>query len=114
MPSAAMIARKMDVPVIPINIRARNSALFYLFDLIHPTLRDITLFHETLNKDRQPFRLTIGRPIAPANLPAASADAIGQLQEITLGLPGAGQRAVGLIDATRRPALGRRRSSATI
>lgn len=114
MPSAAMIARKMDVPVIPINIRARNSALFYLFDLIHPTLRDITLFHETLNKDRQPFRLTIGRPIAPANLPAASSDAIGQLQEITLGLPGAGQRAVGLIDATRRPALGRRRSSAPV
>ena len=39
MASAAMIARKFDLPVIPLNIRARNSALFYLFDLIHPTLR---------------------------------------------------------------------------
>ena len=55
MTSAAMIARKFDVPVIPVNIRARNSWLFYLFDLLHPTLRDITLFHETLNKHRQPF-----------------------------------------------------------
>ena len=49
-----------DLPVIPVNIRARNSALFYLFDFIHPTLRDITLFHETLNKHRQPYRITVG------------------------------------------------------
>ena len=52
--SAAMLARMFDLPVIPVNVRARNSALFYLFDLIHPSLRDITLFHETLNKARQP------------------------------------------------------------
>ena len=65
MPSAAMIARKFDLPVIPVNIRARNSILFYLFDLMHPTLRDITLFHETLNKDRQPYRVAIGAPILP-------------------------------------------------
>jgi putative hemolysin len=46
--------------------------LFYLFDLIHPTLRDITLFHETLNKDRQPYVVTIGEEISPASLPASS------------------------------------------
>ena len=32
MASAAMLARKFDLPVIPVNIRARNSVLFYLFD----------------------------------------------------------------------------------
>ncbi len=39
MASAAMLARKFELPVIPVNIRARNSVLFYLFDLIHPTAR---------------------------------------------------------------------------
>jgi putative hemolysin len=76
MASAAMIARKFDLPVIPVNLRARNSALFYLFDLIHPTLRDITLFHETLNKARQPYRVTVGAPIPAAALPATSDEAI--------------------------------------
>lgn len=86
MASAAMIARRFSLPVIPVNIRARNSALFYLFDLIHPTLRDITLFHETLNKDRQPFRIAIGEPISPAALPAKSEDGIELLRRTTLAL----------------------------
>jgi len=107
MPSAAMIARKFDVPVIPVNIRARNSALFYLFDLIHPTLRDITLFHETLNKARQPFRVTVGRPIPAAVLPDTSAEGIARLKEATLALAGPDRRAVSLVDMTRRPAWAR-------
>ena len=53
MASGAMMARKFNLPVIPLHVTARNSALFYLFDRIHPTLRDITLFHEVLNKTRQ-------------------------------------------------------------
>jgi putative hemolysin len=69
MSSAAALARKFDLPVIPVHIRARNSALYYLFDAIHPTLRDITLFHETLNKASQPYLVTIGAPIAAADLP---------------------------------------------
>jgi putative hemolysin len=88
MPSAAMIARKFDVPVIPLNIRARNSVLFYLFDLIHPTLRDITLFHEVLNKRHQPYRLAVGAPIDPATLPSGSTEAIEVLRERTLELGG--------------------------
>lgn len=104
MPSAAMIARKFDLPVIPMNIRARNSALFYLFDLIHPTLRDITLFHETLNKDRQPFRLTVGEPISGASLPAQSEDGIAVLRRATLALGGTHAPAVSLVDSSRKPA----------
>lgn len=85
-PSAAMIARKFDAPVIPVHIQARNSALFYLLDLIHPTLRDITLFHETLNKDRQPYKISIGASINPRTLPARSANAIAILRQETLAL----------------------------
>lgn len=84
MTSAAMIARKFDVPIIPVNIQARNSILFYLFDLLHPTLRDITLFHETLNKGHQPYRLTIGEPIAPHVLPTSSDAATQILKRVTL------------------------------
>lgn len=103
MASAAMIARKFELPVIPINIRARNSALFYLFDLIHPTLRDITLFHETLNKARQPFRVAIGEPVSPSALPARSEDGIEMLRRATLALGGPKGPGVSLVDATRRP-----------
>ncbi len=103
MASAAMIARKFDLPVIPVNIRARNSWVFYLFDVIHPTLRDITLFHETLNKDRQPFRITLGEPISPTALPARSEDGIEMLRRATLALGGRNAPAVSLVDATRRP-----------
>ncbi|MEM9709434.1 MAG: 1-acyl-sn-glycerol-3-phosphate acyltransferase [Pseudomonadota bacterium] len=103
MASAAMIARKFDLPVIPINIRARNSALFYFFDLIHPTLRDITLFHETLNKGRQPYRITVGAPIRPADLSAKSEEGILALRKATLRLGGRHAPKVSLVDVSRRP-----------
>ena len=86
MHSAAMIARKYQLPVIPIHLRARNSALFYAFDALHPTLRDITLFYETLNKDRQAFDVRIGTPIPAEDLPTDPASAIARLRADTLAL----------------------------
>ncbi|MCV6592195.1 MAG: 1-acyl-sn-glycerol-3-phosphate acyltransferase [Silicimonas sp.] len=103
MASAAMIARKFDLPVIPLNIRARNSVLFYLFDRIHPSLRDITLFHETLNKHRQPYRLSFGEPISPGALPAPSDQAIDRLKAETLALGGADAPTVSLVHSSRKP-----------
>ena len=105
MSSAAGLARKYELPVIPVNIRARNSALFYLFDLIHPSLRDITLFHETLNKDRQPFQITVGEAISPSALPDSAEAATALLRKTTLALGESGEPAVSLIKATRRPLL---------
>lgn len=101
MASAAMLARKFDLPVIPVNIQARNSALFYLFDLIHPTLRDITLFHETLNKARQPFKVTVGEPISAASIPRNSEDGIEMLRKATLALGGKDAPTVNLISTSR-------------
>ncbi|QUS35584.1 lysophospholipid acyltransferase family protein [Falsirhodobacter algicola] len=105
MASAAMIARKFDVPVIPLNIRARNSTLFYLFDLIHPTLRDITLFHEVLNKHRQPYRVTVGHPIAADRISARSEEGIEMLRAETLALGGEHAPAVSLVQMTRLPGM---------
>ncbi len=88
MASAAMLARKYGLPVIPLHITARNSALFYLFDRIHPTLRDITLFHEVLNKRHQPYRINVGAPIDAAALPSDTAAATEVLRARTLELGG--------------------------
>jgi len=88
MASAAMLARKYNLPVVPLHITARNSALFYLFDRIHPTLRDITLFHEVLNKRHQPYRITVGAPIDPATLPSGTVEATEVLRARTLELGG--------------------------
>jgi len=87
MASAATIAKKFDVPVIPLQIRARNSTLFYLLDILHPTLRDVTLFNEVLNKASQPYRVTIGAPIPASALPTRSEDGIQMLREAVLSLP---------------------------
>ncbi|RMC33003.1 glycerol acyltransferase [Paracoccus alkanivorans] len=97
MASAAMIARKFGVPVIPLNIRARNSLLFYLLDAIHPTLRDVTLFNEVLNKAGQSYRITIGQPIDPASLPRSSEEAIAVLRDAALSLPAPGSDAARLM-----------------
>ena len=104
MASAAMIARKFDVPVIPVNIRARNSALFYAFDMLHETLRDITLFHEMLNKDRQHYRISVGQPISPKVLSGNSEEAIAFLKDATLSLGGSREKSLPLV-GDWRPAL---------
>jgi putative hemolysin len=86
MTSAASLARKFSLPVVPVRIHARNSALFYLFDAIHPTLRDITLFHETLNKAHAPFRVAIGPAIGPSDLPPDPAAATAVLRRAVMAL----------------------------
>jgi len=86
MPSAAILARKFEMPVIPVHIHARNSYLYYLFDLLHPSLRDITLFHETINKANTVFQVTIGAPISPAKLTGDAQRDIGWLKQQVLAL----------------------------
>jgi putative hemolysin len=44
------------------------STLFHLFNRVSTELRDITLFHELLNKRKKPFRLSVGKPIPPTRL----------------------------------------------
>lgn len=71
--SAAMLAKKYDVPIIPMQIRARNSWLYYIFAKTNAELRDITLFRELINKRRQMFRIKIGSP-ANASMLSKNAD----------------------------------------
>jgi len=67
-PTAASLARKYQAPVVPIHVAGPTSRLFHLFDRISPELRDITLFHELLNKRRKTFQLNVGKPISPSRI----------------------------------------------
>jgi putative hemolysin len=68
-PSAFSVARKYEAPILPIHVEGPASHLFHLFHQVSAELRDITLFHELLNKRGRTFRLTVGPPIEPGDLP---------------------------------------------
>ncbi len=59
-PSAVSLARKYETPVAPIHVSGPWSSLFHFFNRFSTELRDVTLFHEFLNKRGREFRLIIG------------------------------------------------------
>lgn len=63
LPTAVTLARKNRAPITPLHINGRNSALYYRFCNLNRELRDITLFHELLNKQGDKFHLTFGPQI---------------------------------------------------
>jgi len=74
-PSAVSLARKHKAPIIPIHVVGPYPFFFHTFDRISKELRDITLFHELLNKEGRQFDIVIGRPIQPEAL-AGDAEAM--------------------------------------
>ena len=78
--TAVTLARKFEAPILPVHIRARNSALFYALSQVSAELRDVTIFNELLNKRGRRFELTFGDLIDPADLPADAGEAVGLLQ----------------------------------
>ena len=63
MPTAISVAVKYAAPIVPVHVEGPWATLFHFFDRFSPELRDITLFHELLNKKGRRFRITIGKPI---------------------------------------------------
>lgn len=63
MTSALALARKYDVPIVPMHMEGCNSRLFYLLSKISLQLRDMTLFKELLNKRHARYHVTFGKPI---------------------------------------------------
>ncbi|MGZ9201948.1 MAG: 1-acyl-sn-glycerol-3-phosphate acyltransferase [Caulobacteraceae bacterium] len=64
-PTAASLARKNRAPILPVHIDGPASVLFQTFDRVSEQLRDVTLFHEMLNKTGKRFRVVFGTPIPP-------------------------------------------------
>jgi len=65
MASAVSLARRHRAPILPMHLDGPPSTLFRLLDHVSDELRDITLFHELLNKRGGRFRLVAGPPIPP-------------------------------------------------
>lgn len=84
-PTAVSLARRYAAPIVPVHMTGPASTLFHLFDRFSRELRDITLFHEMLNKAGKPFHLTIGRPIPPE---AFSPDAVAETRRLKTFIEG--------------------------
>lgn len=65
MPTAASLARKYALPIVPVHMSGPYSFWFHTFAKFSAELRDITLFHELLNKQGKTYRLRFG-PIIPS------------------------------------------------
>jgi len=73
--SAVSLARRYDTPILPLHVAGPWSGLFHFFNRFSTELRDITLFHELLNKRGRAFSLTLGAPVAPDALEGEAAEA---------------------------------------
>lgn len=67
-PTAVSLAQKYQAPIVPIHVAGPNAFWFHLFDRFSKELRDITLFHELLNKAGKRFDLTVGQAIDPTKI----------------------------------------------
>ena len=66
------------------HVVSRNSGLFYWLAKHSTELRDMTIFHELLNKKRQTFSFTIGHPISPDDLDGDPMDVTKALEDHTV------------------------------
>lgn len=88
MTSAVSIARRYDAPILPFHLAGPWSALFHFFHGISDELRDITLFHELLNKRGRVFSLTAGPLILPTALGGDPVEITARLKAyVEVGLP---------------------------
>jgi putative hemolysin len=82
--SAVGLAKKYNLPILPIHMRARNSGLFYWFAKWSTELRDMTVFHELLNKKGNRFDVTVGQLIPPDQLDGDLTDVTKALENHTV------------------------------
>ena len=79
--SAVTLAKKQNVPIVPAHVDARNSALFYWFANGGFTeMRDMTVFHELLNKRGKRFGVRFGPVIPQEDLTGETAELTAKLQ----------------------------------
>jgi putative hemolysin len=82
-PTTASLARKYGAPVVPMYVTGPYSRLFHLFDRISHELRDVTLFHELLNKAGKRFGVDVGLPIPAERLDVDATRATEALKTFT-------------------------------
>lgn len=82
--SVVALARRYRVPIVTARLSARNSGLFYLMSRFSHELRDMTVFHELLNKKKSPFEIIVGKPILPDQIEGDASEVAARLQKYTL------------------------------
>lgn len=82
--SVAILAKKYDAAIVPAKITARNSWLYYWFWKLNEELRDMTLFHELLNKKQKRYDLVFGNAIPADQLGGDATDVTAALQSYTV------------------------------
>ena len=78
--SAVALARRYRTPIVPMHVTGPYSFLFHLFGRFSKELRDITLFHELMNKIGGRYGLTAGAPVDALAIDAASDTLTQQLK----------------------------------
>ena len=78
--SALSVARKYEATIVPLHLSGPRSTLFHVFDSFSGELRDITLFHELLNKQGKAFRLIVGPPVHAKSLPIDPVEATAAMK----------------------------------
>ncbi len=61
--SPITLSRRLNAPILPVYIHAKNSILFYAFSILHKRLSIILLSHELFNKKNKHLEIKIGNPI---------------------------------------------------
>ena len=82
--SVVALARRYRVPIVPVRMTARNSGLFYFLSKYSTELRDMTVFHELLNKKGRSFSVSFGRPVPVDRLEGDTAGVTAALQDHTV------------------------------
>jgi len=80
MPTAVSIAHKYGAPVLPVHVAGPWSSLFHFFNRFSGELRDITLFHELLNKQGRRFELIVGPAVPPEALDGEPGEVTSRLK----------------------------------
>ena len=66
--TAYRLARKYNIPLVPVHMVGRNSKRFYFFASVSTELRDVSIFAEIMNKKNAKFGVHFGPPISPSDL----------------------------------------------
>ncbi len=93
-PSTISLARKYNAPIVPLHVAGPSSRMFHFFNRFSSELRDMTLFHELLNKRGGQFVLSAGRLIAPDALKGEPSEVVAKLKAfVEVELPQVPERA---------------------
>ena len=86
-PTAVSLAQRHKAPIVPMRLAGPNAFWFHLFNRFSSELRDITLFHEFLNKAGKRYDLIIGRAIDPKGVETEALKAYVERQLTTPEAP---------------------------